>query len=582
MAIPYPSSPTVGQTFTYGGITYTWNGVAWVYTQTNTPAVVGSVAVTAPITNTGTPTAPVIGINQSALSIAESQVTNLVSDLAGKANLAGGNSFTGAQIVETAGIANIGLVVKGTAGQSVNLLQIETASSTAISVTSAGNLNVVGQTRVGTTSGLGQLSVVSTGTATVAAVVRGASGQSVNLQEWQNSAGGTVARVDKNGAVSAQYFGPSGAGLLGYLDWTTNSPIFNTGGTGVVGLVVKGVASQSANLFSVQSNSSELAFISAAGNLNVFQQVRVGGSSGLGQLSVTSTGTATVAAVVRGVASQTADLQQWQNSGGTTLASINNGGGIRTIGSIKTTALEAVVATLAIQPAATTTIGAVVRGAASQSANLLEIQDSSASTVVAVTPTGTLRSAGLITAGSSSDVLGQLSVITTATSRIGAVIRGASGQTANLLELQRADAGVAFRVRNNGNFGSGGLVTGVNAYINNDIIGDTKGLIVRGASGQTNNLQEWQNSGGTNIATVDASGNIRGNSVRTNSDYTSLLEANSGGYVRITKQTAATPNPGANLGSLYFRDGTNAGTLKLVVRAGAAGAETTILDNIPQ
>lgn len=29
-------------------------------------------------------------------------------------------------------------------------------------------------------------------------------------------------------------------------------------------------------------------------------------------------------------------------------------------------------------------------------------------------------------------------------------------------------------------------------------------------------------------------------------------------------------------------NGTTAGTLKLVVRAGAAGAETTILDNIPQ
>jgi len=50
----------------------------------------------------------------------------------------------------------------------------------------------------------------------------------------------------------------------------------------------------------------------------------------------------------------------------------------------------------------------------------------------------------------------------------------------------------------------------------------------------------------------------------------------------MTKQTVATTNPGAGIGSLYFRDGTTAGTLKLVVRAGAAGAETTILDNNPQ
>jgi len=65
MAIPWPSSPAVGDTFTYGGITYTWNGVAWINEVTNTSGTVGSVAVTAPITNTGTPTAPVIGIDQT-------------------------------------------------------------------------------------------------------------------------------------------------------------------------------------------------------------------------------------------------------------------------------------------------------------------------------------------------------------------------------------------------------------------------------------------------------------------------------------------------------------------------------------
>lgn len=73
MAISWPSSPTVGQIFTYGGITYTWNGVAWISSTTNTPGSVGSVAVTAPITNTGTSTAPVIGIDQTGLSITPSQ-----------------------------------------------------------------------------------------------------------------------------------------------------------------------------------------------------------------------------------------------------------------------------------------------------------------------------------------------------------------------------------------------------------------------------------------------------------------------------------------------------------------------------
>jgi hypothetical protein len=61
-----------------------------------------------------------------------------------------------------------------------------------------------------------------------------------------------------------------------------------------------------------------------------------------------------------------------------------------------------------------------------------------------------------------------------------------------------------------------------------------------------------------------------------------MSERNSGAELTFNRQTAATTNPGANIARLYFRDGTNTGTLRLVVRAGASGAETTILDNIPQ
>jgi hypothetical protein len=60
------------------------------------------------------------------------------------------------------------------------------------------------------------------------------------------------------------------------------------------------------------------------------------------------------------------------------------------------------------------------------------------------------------------------------------------------------------------------------------------------------------------------------------------LTESTGGRLRMTKATAIEANPGADSAFLYFRDGTTVGTLKLVARAGAAGAETTILDNIPQ
>jgi hypothetical protein len=54
----------------------------------------GVIAVTAPITNSGTSTSAIIGINQASLSIFQSQVINLSSSFAAKADLAGA-TFTG-------------------------------------------------------------------------------------------------------------------------------------------------------------------------------------------------------------------------------------------------------------------------------------------------------------------------------------------------------------------------------------------------------------------------------------------------------------------------------------------------------
>lgn len=251
------------------------------------------------------------------------------------------------------------------------------------------------------------------------------------------------------------------------------------------------------------------------GNVNVFDQIRAGGSTGLGQLSVTPINAATIGAVIRGAASQSAHLLQLQDSSGTVLSGVSASGRIYT------------------GTAPLTNSGA-------QAANISALADAAT-----VTPL---------------------------------VVRGAASQSANLLELQRADAGVAFRVRNNGNFGSGGLVTGVNAYINNDIIGDTKGLIVRGASGQTNNLQEWQNSGGTVLASIGNTGDLTAPAVRTSSDYVVAGGLNNGGSIRIFKSDAAGAPP-SNYVRLQVLAGTNANTLKLVA-VGPNGSAITILDNL--
>lgn len=290
---------------------------------------------------------------------------------------------------------------------------------------------------------------------------------------------------------------------------------------------------------------------------------------------ITSVLPATVTLSVQGALGQSANLQEWKDSTGTILSRVSSAGTI--VVSASGTRISGafgdglfIVNNAAVVPM-------TVRGFTSQTANLQEWQTSAGITTSFVSPAGGLA------IGGGSLLSGTVGVLTLNASTPGIVVRGAASQTANLQQWQISDGTVRSAVDTNGFIIVGGTTSISNAMISARPFGATQvGIAVRGTAGQSGNLQNWENSSATITASVDPSGNIRGTSVRSINDYSSLLEANSGGYVRLTKQTAATPNPGAGLGSLYFRDGTNAGTLKLVVRAGAAGAETTILDNIPQ
>lgn len=103
-----------------------------------------------------------------------------------------------------------------------------------------------------------------------------------------------------------------------------------------------------------------------------------------------------------------------------------------------------------------------------------------------------------------------------------------------------------------------------------------------GFAGQTANLATWETAAGALQASVSADGNTMGVNGGAGSPRSYVKAEASGGSVGMTKLSAQGSSPGAGQGKIYFRDGTNAGTLKLVVLAGASGAETTILDNIPQ
>lgn len=106
-------------------------------------------------------------------------------------------------------------------------------------------------------------------------------------------------------------------------------------------------------------------------------------------------------------------------------------------------------------------------------------------------------------------------------------------------------------------------------------------LIIDQPAGQTANLISLRVNGVSQFQ-VDPGGVAAAWQYNLQDATVILHSENSGGDLRMIKQTAPAANPGTDVAKLYFRDGTNAGTLKLVVRAGTAGSETTVLDNIPQ
>lgn len=241
------------------------------------------------------------------------------------------------------------------------------------------------------------------------------------------------------------------------------------------------------------------------------------------------------------------------------------------------------------------TVPLQILGAASQSANLQEWQNNSGSALTniasngGITASSYIRTTGGIVGGGSS-ILGSAGVTAYAASASsnGVIVRGAAAQTANLTEWQDSagtsnawiDSAGGGRFRRHAVNST--LTGGITSLITT--LGTTEiGLAIKATASQTADLQQWQNSSGTVLAYVNSNGNIRGNILQTAGAGVDLRELSGGaGAVTMARSTAAAANPGANYGRIYFRDGTTAGTLKLVVRAGAAGAETTILDNIPQ
>ncbi len=283
-------NPTVTQAYQYINLLATSTTVN--LDASTTPALNQYNALFNPITYNSVSTTAVTTLNSAAtMALYNPQVANQViissssalSILGGTLNASTTNAYgiylqasTGASSNYAAAImgGNVGigtsaptsnLLVQGTAGQSGSLLTIASSSgATGLTVLANGDVGIGKNTAVypldvAGTIAAGQVIITSTNSGGVPFNIRGAGGQTANLQVWASSGGATTYSV-----VSAQ----------GWLGIGTTTPTAQlsvaSSSTTQPTVLIIATSSQTSNLLTVASSSGSPYFnISSIGNVNV-------------------------------------------------------------------------------------------------------------------------------------------------------------------------------------------------------------------------------------------------------------------------------------------------------------------------
>ena len=102
-------------------------------------------------------------------------------------------------------------------------------------------------------------------------VIQGAASQTANLQEWQDSSGTVLAKVDANGTIQSQYFTNRTNVSNAYIGWVSDTLLITNRTASSVPFAIQGAASQSASL-TVWQNSSANALACARSGVLVSNQ----------------------------------------------------------------------------------------------------------------------------------------------------------------------------------------------------------------------------------------------------------------------------------------------------------------------
>jgi len=536
--------------------------------------------------------------------------------VAGEIGQTGATGSTGA--TGATGAAGTGVPTGGTAGQVLakidatdyNTQWVNAASGTpnyaltagtATYATASGSATVAG---TAVTAGTAYFATTA-GTATYATTSGTAVSISGSITNSQVSdfAAGTVTRGTANSLLT---------GDNSFIGQNTFTPT-NSSSTA---LRVVGQASQGAILQDWRSSSASLASMGADGALTLPNASITGsGNANFATVTATAGADANKALIAKAFsATQSANIFEVQTSAGVVGSRFNSSGyfGTERLGVNANGATIPSSSMFFVQPSSIGNVGAIIRGAASQSGDLLQTQNSAGVVLGGRNAVGQIytgNTAGLTTGVggatlTATSTAGTATITTTSAHNIGSgdlvVVAGITPTGFNGTYVVTAVPSATAISYVNATSGPQTVAGTISVYAQTSIVSRsaaTTGLVVKGATSQASNLQEWQNSGGTALATVSSAGAMRagdnvyanalvgatGTALITNTTALVRIQANAtlgGGWFQAVKVSSAPGSIATDSGQIYFVSGTNANTLKLVVKAGA-GAQQTILDNIP-
>lgn len=375
------------------------------------------------------------------------------------------------------------------------------AADSTITFTEAFRVTNAGLFGINSSSPGARLQVDTGATGTKGQIIKAFLGQSANLSEWQNSTGTVLASIDSAGrmtlatgaaASNADLYFNNSTSVIPAIKWNGNSGAYGLrfySGTSLIGAfqdngAVRGTAFGTWGGFSVgdfyvqRGSAGIISFGSTAGAEAISMGCGAGSTFGYTTLISTSYA-ATRGLVVKGVASQTANLQEWQNNSGTVLASVSSAGQLNL-------------------------------GAATSGGKQLTIASNAGNPGILIykSPDGSLNSSQLVAAigtGSSSSNTG-----TSGGSEYGIINVYHNGT--ERARLYAYDVGTGQTV----NFALDPFAFGASTSLAQVYVtpktNAIPGIIVRGKASQTANLTEWQDSTGTVVAAVSPTGAFTGSS----------------------------------------------------------------------